>query len=701
LEEPFEVRVDGVPKDPLVRVGSLDIWRTVSEVRFTILAAGGPLGAGSDCEFWLDEWHLRESRWSLEAGFYGQGRVGFRGTLLSAGTVPLLSDPYLSGSYEWAQGSLADQPGRRQDRYSGGLEARLLGVVPLSFRLSGADSHSEQSGTESRTFAQLLGLDTGIAWLPTLEHSYQRTETSDERVALTQMEYIYRQDRTVDESLSLAADYRYPEALEQSYAFSRSWRYESRSEQPEGGPAALSGQSLSLTQRLQGRARLALGQGGLEVEAQREDLLVTDSPTAPPGAGQSYADKLASFFLPASEALPGAWRTGRSDTARVSLDLPRERYLGANLDLEGAYGEWNADQAAGTRDASVRGSFKLALPFSPGGQGLLELTPSASRSLSSSYRRVDLGLGEGPLLATSYLPLARPPLYYLNPRLDQGRLHEHEAVEALEGNAQVLGGSTAGFQEVLGLEGRLDSEPWFLPSRAGVRASGETSRDGAVHAQKRKLRFTLGKDLLPRKPAGGRLAFDTSWEEVWDYTNKVRSGNLDTVTRLELAGRADRTLRAEHTLRYARERQRPGDERLYLYPGQAGGELPVALRPDSDALRSVLELRYLWEQPVSSRASRLRSLLRGSAAEQRIQHEEWLEIENQVLLTDRAATTLTRTVPLRVALTHQSRLTVGQGVELGFSLKAMGGVEERIESGRSTRQPALGLELRLTARMQF
>jgi hypothetical protein len=31
----------------------------------------------------------------------------------------------------------------------------------------------------------------------------------------------------------------------------------------------------------------------------------------------------------------------------------------------------------------------------------------------------------------------------------------------------------------------------------------------------------------------------------------------------------------------------------------------------------------------------------------------------------------------------------------------MGGLEERIEAGRSTRQPAMGLELRLTARLQF
>ncbi len=714
LEEPFTIRLNGVAVGTLARTGSLDIWRTITEVRFTIAAAGGDLT--SAFEFRLDEWHLRDSRWNLEGGFYGQGRIGFPGPLLSAGRQPLLSDPYLSGSMEWAQGSLADPPGRQsgrqQNRYTGALEARLLGVVPFSLQLSGGDARGAQSGTQTRGYSQVVGLDTGVAWLPTLEHSYQRTETNAERVALTRTEYVYRRDRIVDESLSLAAEYRYPEALAQAYSYSRSWRYEGQSEQAEGGPAALTGQALSLTQRLAGSARLALGQGELLAEARREDLLVTNSPAPPPGLGQSYGDKLASLFLPPEEALPGAFRSGRSDAARLCLELPRERYLGANVDLQASYGEWNAERTAGTRDASVRGSLGLALPFSPGGQGLLELTPRASRIVSGSFRGVELALGEGALLGQGFLPLVRPPLFYLNPRLDLGRLHEHEAVEILQGSSPVLGGSAAGFQETLGLEGRLRAEPWFLPSRAGVLASGETTRDGAVHAQKRKLRFTLGKDLLPRRTGGeaprragelvsGRLAFDAAWEQTWDYTSKVRVGTLDTSTRLELTGRGDRTLRAEHTLRYARERQRVGDESLYLYPGQAGGELPVAERPDSDALRSVLEVHYLWEQPVVSRGSLLRSLLRGTEAQERIAHEEWLEVENQLLWTDRAATALTHTVPLRVALTHESRLTVGQGVEVGFSLKAMGGVEERIESGRSTRQPALGLELRLTARLTF
>ena len=282
----------------------------------------------------------------------------------------------------------------------------------------------------------------------------------------------------------------------------------------------------------------------------------------------------------------------------------------------------------------MRGALCLALPFSPGGQGLLELTPKASRNRQRQLPPGRPGAGaRRRCSAEGLLPLVRLPCYYLSPRLDLGRLHEHEAVDALAGSARVLGGSSAGFQETLGLEGRLRSEPWFLPSRAGAQAVGDTSRDGAVHAQKRKLRFSLGKDLVRRRPRADRLAFDAAWEEAWDYTSKVRSRSLDTITRLELGGRRlPGTLRAEHTLRYARERQRVGDERLYLFPGQPAGELPVSLRG-----RTATRCAACWTCATSgssrctARASRLRSLLRGGSAEERIVHEEWLEVENQLL----------------------------------------------------------------------
>jgi len=694
LEPPYEVRVRDTLTGTLQQTGSLEVWNTVTEVRFQITAETGDLT--SPFEFWLDEWHLRESRWGLEAGLYAQGRVGFRGPLLSAGALPLVSDAYLSGGYEWAQGRLADSPGRRADRFSAGLEARLLGTLPVSLQLGGAGSSPE--GSETRTYTQRVGLDTGKRYLPVLEHSYQRTETTADRVALTQTEYVNRTEQTVSESLALSAGYQFPEALTQSYAYSRSWRYERTLDRAEGAPAAVTtAETLGLNQRLEGRASLKLGDGTLAAEALREDLLSAGAPAPPPPLGQSYGDKLASFFCPAEQALPDAWRSGRSDKARVALDLPRKRYVGANASLEAAYGELNADRAASTRDATVRGSLSFALPFSPDGGGRLELTPKGSRSYAGTYRRVEAGLAEAALLGESLLPLVQWPLYYLSPWVALGREHEYAAVDTLVGNTDVLGGSTANWQGTLGVEGRLRDAPWFLPSRLGAQTAGETSRDGQVYTQKRKVRFALGKDLLDR----GRLAVDAAWEEGWDYAGKVRSRSVEALTALRLSDRLPGTLEADHTLKYTRERQQAGDERLYLFPGDPAGELPVPFRPDSDTVRSLLDLRYRWEQPVYTRAARLRSLLQGGSAEERIQHEEHLEIENQVVVTDRGTTALKSTVPLRLALSHSSRLTVEEGVELGVSLKALGGVEERIEKGRSSWQPALGLELRLTARLAF
>lgn len=707
LEPPYPVRVRGASAGALARTGALEVWRTVTEVRFGIRAAGGDLTEAF--EFRLDEWHLRGSRWAAEAGVNARARFGYAGALLEAGGFQLLSDAFLSGGLEWAQGSLARQPGRRLDRWSAGLEARLLSVLPVALQLAGSGSHLEEAtaggsaafagfaeGTESRTYSQRLGLDTGSRWVPVVEHTYQRSELGEDAVALTREQYSYQRAETVSETLGLSARWQPSQELEQTWAYSRSWAYQRQREAEEGEALpALGQESLGLTERLEGRLRWRHGDAGLQIDGRREDLLATVSPAPPPGLGRSYAEKLATFFRPAAEALPGAWRSGRTDRVSLSLDLPRARYLGCSLDLGASYGELNAEPAAGTRDAIVRGELSLALPFSPDGRGLLELTPLAARLYSGSFRRVEGGLEEAQLLGQCLLPLAQPPFHYAP------RGNEYPAVDTLRDDGRVLGGSTAAWQGSVGLEGRLREAPWYLPSRAGVLATGDTSRDGASYAQKRSLRFTIGKELAARAPGGSRFSVDASWVEGWDYANKVRSRGAEAAAWLRLSGRLPGTLEARHTLRYARERQRAGEEELYLFPGDPGGELAPPFRPDSDTVLNRLDLRYRWEQPVVTRASRLRSLLRGGSEVQRLVHEEHLEVESEVVATDRSTTTLSETVPLRVALTHQSRLVVDQGVELGFSLKALGGVQELIERGSSTWKPALGIELRLSARLEF
>jgi len=300
------------------------------------------------------------------------------------------------------------------------------------------------------------------------------------------------------------------------------------------------------------------------------------------------------------------------------------------------------------------------------------------------------------------MALARPPFYYLNPWLDLGRRHELEAAGTLAGDSQVLGGSTGALKSSLGLEGALKGEPWYLPSRASLEASSDTSREGQTYAQKRSLRFGLGKDLaIGAVEAGDGFSCELAWEPSWDYSRKLLGSLVEGRYSLRLIQSIRGDLTADHTLSWLRQLQRAGDPSLYLFPNDASRELPVTALPDSDAVYSLLKLQYRWEQPVRSNARSLRLLLRGAGEPPPIVHEETLQVENQIVLADRTRSSLTATVPLRLSLRHESRLAVREGVQLELAVKALGGVEERIENGRSVYRSSLGFELRLGALLTF
>jgi hypothetical protein len=714
LEPPYPVQVRGASVGELAKNGALDVWRSVTEVRFGVIAESGALDAAF--EFWLDEWHLRDSRWSVDTAFFAEGRVGYRGNLLALGDLPILSDLFLNGGYEWAERGFLESSDRRRQCYSAGLETRLLGMLPVGLQWGGSVDRPEHpvaadppafpggfaQGTRSERFAYNVALETGLAYLPQLEHFYQRTSETSDEVGLTPTEYLFQRSETASESLGLSARYQFPQNLSQSYAYSRTWHYERESAGAAGsGSSSLAGETQSLDQHYEGQVELKWDRGHLQAEALRDETLVSAVSAPPSDALGSYARRLASFFSPAEVALPGARRSIRADRAELSLVQSRSRYLGARLNLEAGYNELNADPAAGVRDASLSSSLSLALPFSPDGGGALELTPYASRSFCGSYSRVEARLGEAQLIGAGLRVLARPPFYYLNPWMDLGRVHELAAVNALASDPHVLGGSRGALKSCLGLEGALKAEPWYLPSHGSLQASSDTSREGQAYAQKRSLRFGLGKDLSIGAPeAGDRLSCDLSWEPSWDYTRKLLGSVVESRSELHLARCIRGDLTADHTLSWVRQRQRPGDASLYLFPNDPSHELSVTSVPASDSLYSLLNVQYRWEQPVRPT---LRSLRLLGAGEQPppIVHEEGLRVENQILLADRKRCSLGATTPLRLSLRHESRLAVREGVQLELGVKVLCGVAERIENGRSLYQTSLGCELRLGAMLSF
>ena len=186
-----------------------------------------------------------------------------------------------------------------------------------------------------------------------------------------------------------------------------------------------------------------------------------------------------------------------------------------------------------------------------------------------------------------------------------------------------------------------------------------------------------------------------------DYARKLRVQEVSARSSLLLAGPLPGELSGRHALSWTRERQDREDPRLVLWPGRPDLEPAVGELPDRDTLNSALTLEYRWQQSVQPRQRVSRFLPAPLRSEQTAVHTERLTVENQLLVMDRAKTTATGVVPLRVVFEHQTLMGVSENLQVELALRTMGGVQERIEAGRSVYEPAWGLEARLEMILRF
>jgi hypothetical protein len=322
------------------------------------------------------------------------------------------------------------------------------------------------------------------------------------------------------------------------------------------------------------------------------------------------------------------------------------------------------------------------------------------------YREAAAELTEARLLWDTGSRLLLWPFYYLNPWLKAGRLNEFAAVDVLL-TAAGIRSSSARLESSLGLDAFLRTGLWYLPSRAGLFAASETSRDGGVYAQTRSLRASLGMDIPLRgkgeakASSADRLGLDAGYVIHLDYARKLRAHELSTCLDLQLADGLPGSLSGQHSLSWTRERQYLGDERLALVPGRPDLEPAVGEVPDRDTVTSSLSLEYRWEQSVKPRQRVSRWIPVPLDSTQTAAHTERLSVENQILITDRATTTSTGTIPLRIVLEHQTLMGVSENFKVALNLRTMGGLEERIEADQSFYEPAWGLEGRLEVIITF
>ena len=700
LEPPWTITVNGADAGALAAVpstpGSAGVVGRVSAIRFGLQA--GAAGIAEPLRFLTDEWHLAEARLAVQTAGRADGSIGWRGTLLAAGSIPLLVDPLLSAAVEHRAGAFLGAEDRAEDRWSAGARAGIGGVLVASFDAGQSYTHPvtpdpgvleglENGSSDRRTLS--LVLDTGVPWAPTIEHRWDRSRTveRDPFVATAGPQVVAADaDR---ESLSLSERLELEAGLTQWLSFSRTWTRDATElvDAATGGPISGTGS----------RGLMEAGQAGLSWSWEGGDVSLTlnrDRVFAAPDAADSadgpwsYFLRLADLFADSGDALAGASELTLRDRIALSLEIPRARIIGSTLSIQAEYAELNVDPASGDRDVNTLSTFSLAFPTSPDGAGAVLLTPDVSISLAGAYRGVDASLREGELLFSPWPGLLLVPLAWAWPD-GWGRPQEHAAVDPFVGSSLVEAGSNT-INGHVALSARIAQPAWYVPGRASIALKSETGRSGAARAQKRTLTATLGGD---QTFAGGRsLTGDAEASFAADYAAKTRSLALSQRATVQLAGIGDGTLSLEQSSGWTRERQSIGDPRLSLFPGVPDDPAIVVVpRPDKDTLRGALTLAYAWRREGNASDADIEV--------RRTSHTERLTVESTVVWVEPGA--VSSSVPIRLRFEHATEIEVSESFTLGISGKAAAGVERRTGAGDDLLLPAIGFEVGITGKIRF
>ncbi|UCF98420.1 MAG: hypothetical protein JSV89_02535, partial [Spirochaetaceae bacterium] len=583
LESPYMLKINGSAAGTLSSTGAVNVLRRVSEVRFGILATAASGDISERFEFWLDEWHLAESRFSFDTAAYLDAAADYSGDLLKIGSYPVLSDIGFRGGLEHREGHFLEAFGKQRNTWSAGVNARVARFFPVAMDLSGYREssgglfkESEESlpgGYEEQdrswSYSHLAGVDSDVDYLPRLEHTYTRSVNEQSEIGLSGSGYLFELGTTTRESFSFFEVYGFPEGFEQNYLYTRSWLYRDQQILLIETPPSLqdAGLDLSVTDSHVGGVSYSWARNFVSLDLSRKESYQVGAPELPDTLFDSYAKRMAGLFSPVPTAHPGAELTSRGDKGRLFISLPRQKRLGFSLTMDSEFLERDFQSGSGNRDLSVADRVSLSIPFSPGGGGTLVLIPNLSRGFSGTYKNSTDAVRELWILGRSWKNLLMPPLYYLSPSLDQGRLNEYQAVDLLAGSSKVTAASEASLDTSLGLDVRLRNPPWYLPARSSLEFGGQTGREGQSYTQSRSIAFGLGTDFLLGRDAKkrvNRLSLDIGWESGWDYADKIVAHSLSLDTGLGLVEGIRGQLRGDHRFSVTTEHQRIGDEELLL-----------------------------------------------------------------------------------------------------------------------------------------
>ncbi|MCX7030797.1 MAG: hypothetical protein NTU62_11855 [Spirochaetes bacterium] len=688
LEDPWTVTVNGASAGNLT--GKPGVVQRVSSLRFGVKAGSSDITA--PLRFLTDEWHVAQARLALEAAARVEASAGWRGALISAGGFPLVSDPFLSAGYEHRTGTFLGPYDRIEDRWHAGLETMLAGSLSVSFEAGQAYdrpaepdpdvlSGLENGSTDHRSLS--LVLDTGRAWVPVIEHRWDRSRTTerDPVVATTGPQVAAAEiDR---ESLSLSERLENDIGLAQWLSFSRTWTRDAHELlHASDGTALDTTGTRGLLEAGQAGLSWTWKEGHVSLQATRDRVFDAPDLSDPADGPWSYFHRLGELFAAPGDTLTDASELTLRDRITLDLGISRTRHLGATLALEAGYTELNVDPATGARDANTRDSLSLSMPVSPDGEGRILLTPEASVSFTGSYRSVDRAIGEAEVLFAPWPGLLLVPLTW-------SRTLQHAAADPFIGDPGVEAASNA-VAGRLALTARIVEPEWYLPSRASISLKDDTGRDDGARSQKRAVSLSLGKDATFAEARA--LTFDADASYTRDFAAKVNSLALSMRTAVQLPGLRGGTLSIDQSTSWTRDRQAIDDPLLSLLPRLPDDPgIVIAPRPDQDTLRNALTFSYVWSREGTPEGADIRV--------RRTTHTERLVLESVAMWV--APGIVSSSVPFRATFEHATEIDVTETFTLGISGKIAAGVEKRTGTGDDLLLPAIGFEVGVTGKLRF
>ena len=715
LNAPYQVGVNGTGVGSMTKTGSLNVLKNVSEVEFGFVATGAAV-SGQSVEIWLDEWHVSGSEGVLDTALFAEGTVEYRGTALALRGFPVVEDPGATAGYEMMEGVFYGDPEYRSDRYYTQLNARLVSALNARFGVSMEDvTHIRnredlpgglQTDGSYDTFSHELVFDLGKPYVPVLRHSYDRVAESSGVIELTKASYRFKETDTYDDTIEMGESLSLPFGLSQTYSFHRHWRLQNTltADAPVFSPAAPP-PIATLNQINDILLLYGWKSGSVSLGLKRNEIFSGSSTPEYESWPDSYFYKMGRLFAPPGKTLTGAVLSNKMDSLVIDFNRPIGERMGAKFLLSTDHTESNFISAGTERDTITTSRLFLSLPFHPFRVEEIELTPGMERVFKSDYKRVGEGVGENDIVLDTYGYLLLPPLFYISPFDSLGREKDYEAVDLYKGNDDILGTTSNSLLNRYSIDCLLRYDPWYVPTTVGVAFYGETTRQGETYTQIRGIQPYLSK-YLPIPPQ--RDFFDKSLDLAFTYTHEVRyatkivMGEYAARTALNLLQREFRGVKLIHDLKYERERQKIGEERYFLFPGDPAKDGEVTQIPPKDTVNNALTFAYLWQYRIGNR-SLLRRIWRGTSFGEYMDNTDSVTLENFYTWTDKDRVEAFSNVPVRVTLQHLTTYRISDRLEFSANLKTVAGVEEKIvpPSTKGNVLTSMGLEVGIRVKIIF